>query len=37
LLERAVEDGSTVFTAHFASSSAGHVTRHGDHFDWRFV
>ena len=37
LLERAAEDRSTVFTAHFANTSAGHVTRSGDRFDWRFV
>jgi glyoxylase-like metal-dependent hydrolase (beta-lactamase superfamily II) len=37
LLERAAEDRATVFTAHFADSSAGRVTRHGDSFDWRFV
>ncbi len=37
LLEQAAEDGATVFTAHFANRSAGHVTRDGEHFDWRFV
>jgi glyoxylase-like metal-dependent hydrolase (beta-lactamase superfamily II) len=37
LLEQAAEDGSIVFTAHFADSSAGRVTRRGDDFDWRFV
>jgi glyoxylase-like metal-dependent hydrolase (beta-lactamase superfamily II) len=37
LLDRAAEDGSTVFTAHFANSSAGRITRRGDQFDWRFV
>ena len=37
LLEKAAEDASTVFTAHFANSSAGRVARIGDRFDWRFV
>jgi glyoxylase-like metal-dependent hydrolase (beta-lactamase superfamily II) len=37
LLEHATEERSTVFTAHFANSSAGRVTRRGDSFDWRFV
>ncbi|WP_439359135.1 MBL fold metallo-hydrolase [Bradyrhizobium sp. DASA03007] len=37
LLEQAAEDRSTVFTAHFANTSAGLVTRSGDRFDWRFV
>jgi glyoxylase-like metal-dependent hydrolase (beta-lactamase superfamily II) len=37
LLEHAADTGSTVFTAHFANSSAGRITRHGDRFDWRFV
>ena len=37
LLEHAAERGATVFTAHFANSSAGRVTRRGDRFDWRFV
>ena len=37
LLEQAAERGLTVFTSHFANSSAGLVTRAGDHFDWRFI
>jgi glyoxylase-like metal-dependent hydrolase (beta-lactamase superfamily II) len=37
LLEHAAETGSTVFTAHFANSSAGSVARRGDRFDWSFV
>jgi glyoxylase-like metal-dependent hydrolase (beta-lactamase superfamily II) len=37
LLEHAAEQNSTVFTAHFANSSAGRVSRHGDKFDWKFV
>jgi hypothetical protein len=37
LLEHAAEQGATVFTAHFANSSAGKITRRGDRFDWRFV
>lgn len=34
-LETAVETGATVFTAHFAASSAGHVTERAGKFDWR--
>jgi glyoxylase-like metal-dependent hydrolase (beta-lactamase superfamily II) len=37
LLDYAAEHGTTVFTAHFAKSSAGHVSRHGEKFDWHFV
>jgi glyoxylase-like metal-dependent hydrolase (beta-lactamase superfamily II) len=37
LLEQSAEENATVFTAHFANSSAGCVTRRGDAFDWRFV
>ncbi len=37
LLENAAETAATVFTAHFANSSAGHVTRRGEQFDWTFV
>jgi glyoxylase-like metal-dependent hydrolase (beta-lactamase superfamily II) len=37
LLEQSAEEDATVFTAHFANSSAGCVTRRGDAFDWRFV
>lgn len=36
LLEHAAEHRSTVFTAHFAGTSAGQVIRRGDQFDWRF-
>jgi glyoxylase-like metal-dependent hydrolase (beta-lactamase superfamily II) len=36
LLEQAAEHDATVFTAHFAQSSAGFVTRCGDRFSWRF-
>ncbi|TYL98240.1 MBL fold metallo-hydrolase [Bradyrhizobium rifense] len=37
LLERAADEAAKVFTAHFAASSAGFVTRRGDGFDWRFA
>jgi glyoxylase-like metal-dependent hydrolase (beta-lactamase superfamily II) len=37
LLEHAAEERAPVFTAHFAESSVGQVTRRGDGFDWRFV
>jgi glyoxylase-like metal-dependent hydrolase (beta-lactamase superfamily II) len=37
LLEHAAETDATVFTAHFASSSAGRVTRIGNRFDWCFA
>jgi len=37
LLDTAVERQATVFTAHFGSSSAGHVCRHGDGFGWTFA
>lgn len=37
LLEHAAETAATVFTAHFAGSSAGHVSSHGERFDWRFI
>lgn len=37
LLEQAAERGLTVFTSHFANSSAGRVTHAHDRFDWRFV
>lgn len=37
LLEYAAEHSSTVFTAHFANTSAGRVTRSGDRFDWQFI
>jgi glyoxylase-like metal-dependent hydrolase (beta-lactamase superfamily II) len=37
LLEYAVAREATVFTSHFAHSSAGRVTRDGDRFDWHFI
>lgn len=37
LLEYAAEQDATVFTAHFASSSAGKVCAKGRDFAWRFV
>ncbi|MES2026632.1 MAG: MBL fold metallo-hydrolase [Pseudomonadota bacterium] len=37
MLEHAVERNATVFTAHFSNSSAGHVSRRGDRFGWRFI
>ncbi|KAA2236583.1 MBL fold metallo-hydrolase [Salinarimonas soli] len=37
LLEEAAERAATVFTAHFAQSSAGVVSRRGERFDWRFA
>ena len=37
LLEKAAEDASVIFTAHFANSSAGRVTRSGEAFNWHFV
>jgi len=37
LLEYAADERATVFTAHFAGSSAGRVTRRGDLFDWCFA
>lgn len=37
VLDHAAEQQATVFTAHFAQSSAGRVGRRGDSFDWRFV
>ncbi len=36
-LEQAAERGATVFTTHFAETSAGRVTRTGGRFDWQFV
>jgi len=35
-LEHAAERRLLFFTPHFAESSAGYVTRHGDRFDWRY-
>ena len=37
MLGHAAERRATVFTGHFARSSAGHVTRTGDRFDWTFA
>ncbi len=36
-LRQAAERDATVFTTHFAETSAGRVTREGDRFAWRFV
>lgn len=36
-LKWAVENGATVFTTHFAETSAGRVARTGDQFAWRFT
>ncbi|HHT8904490.1 TPA: MBL fold metallo-hydrolase [Burkholderia cenocepacia] len=37
LLEYAAENRSTVFTAHFANTSAGRVARVGNGFSWQFI
>ncbi|HDR9181102.1 TPA: MBL fold metallo-hydrolase [Burkholderia vietnamiensis] len=37
LLEHAAEHRSTVFSAHFAGTSAGHVAHIGNGFGWRFI
>ena len=37
VLEHAAASGVTVFTAHFAETSAGRLRRAGDGFDWSFV
>lgn len=37
VLEDAAERGTTVFTTHFAQSSAGRISRRGDAFSWQFV
>lgn len=37
VLEMAAGSGATCFSAHFAGSSAGKVTRRGDRFAWQFV
>lgn len=37
VLEQAAERDATVFTTHFAETSAGRITRAGDRFAWRFV
>jgi len=36
-LEQAAERGATVFTTHFAESSAGRVSRKGGRFSWTFA
>ena len=37
MLEAAADSGATCFTTHFAESSAGHVTRRGKRFGWKFL
>ena len=37
VLEDAAERGATVFTTHFAQSSAGRIGRHGGRFAWHFL
>jgi len=37
MLEHAAEHHSTVFTAHFAASSAGRILRTSEGFDWNFI
>lgn len=37
VLEDAAESGATVFTTHFAQSSAGRITRSGTRFAWQFL
>jgi len=37
VLEHAVRTGATLFTPHFAGTSAGTVRRIGDGFSWRFL
>lgn len=36
-LEYATDHGATVFTTHFADTSAGHVTRTANGFDWSYA
>ena len=36
-MDRAVETGATVFTAHFPLSSAGRIERHYDGYGWQFT
>jgi hypothetical protein len=36
-MHHAAETNSLVFTAHFAESSAGRVSRAGDQFTWHFA
>nr|WP_246563397.1 MBL fold metallo-hydrolase [Bradyrhizobium liaoningense] len=37
VLEDAAERGATVFTTHFAQSSAGRIDRRGERFAWHFL
>lgn len=37
VLEMAADSGATCFSAHFAGSGAGKISREGDHFAWQFV
>lgn len=37
VLEDAAERGATIFTTHFAQSSAGRISRTGERFIWKFV
>ena len=37
VLERAAASGATVFTPHFAGTSAGVVKAEGNQFSWRFL
>ncbi|WP_207482792.1 MBL fold metallo-hydrolase [Arenibaculum pallidiluteum] len=37
VLEDAAESGATVFTTHFAESSAGRISRNGERFAWQFL
>jgi hypothetical protein len=36
-MHHAAETSALVFTAHFAESSAGRVSRQGNRFTWHFV
>ena len=35
-LDRYADSGKLIMPAHFPSPNAGHICRHGDHFDFRF-
>lgn len=37
ILESAAESGATIFTSHFAQSSAGRISRSGERFSWHFL
>ena len=37
ILEMAADSGAICFTAHFAGSSAGRISRRGDRFAWQFA